>query len=597
MRTSKTNFWRKSAVGAAALALIATACGSSSTPQGAAGGSGEDSVSVAMETPNWILPISQPGKTGGENAIFGQLLYPHVFSYELGGESEFNLDSERSIAEEPEVSEDGLTYTIKLKDLQWSDGTPITSRDVEFWFNLVNANKEDWASYREGGFPDNVASFEVIDETTFSITTTEAYAPGWYVGNQLNALTPIPAHAWNKTSSDGEVGDFDKDPETAAQVFDFLISQAEDPAAYDSNELWDVVSGPWTLESYTPGGEVVLSANEDYKGADAASLSEVVFKPFTDDNAEFNVLRSGGIDYGYIPASSIDQQSVIEGNGYTVDPWSGWSITYMPLNFNNPESGPLFKQKYLRQAMQQLIDQETISEVVWKGTAVPTCGPVPQEPGTAGTTEGCAYGFDPDAAIALLEANGWAVNEGGTSTCENPGTGEGQCGEGIEAGDELSFSLTSQSGFTATSQMMAEIKSQFSKAGIQLEIREVPDSVAVTQACEPDDSECSWDMSFFGSEGSWYYPVYASGERLFATNAPVNLGRYSDPKADELINATQFSSDTAALDEYNDYLAEDLPVLWLPNPVNRISAYSSDIKGISPQDPMLTMYPQDWTRE
>src|SRR5699024_6674808 len=97
-------------------------------------------------------------------------------------------------------------------------------------------------------------------------------------------------------------------------------------------------------------------------------------------------------------------------------------------------------------------------------------------------------------------------------------------------------------------------------------------------------------------QGSWYYPVYASGERLFATDAPVNLGSYSDETADELIKDTKFSSDPEALEKYNDYLAEDLPVLWMPNPVNRVSAFSSDITGISPQDPMLYMYPQDWTR-
>ena len=597
MRTSTTGFWSRAAAGTAALVLLMTGCSSSSTPEGAAGSEESGgSVSVAMTTPNWILPISQPGKTGGENAIFGDALYPSVFSWQLAGDAEFNIDTEASLAEIPEVSEDGLTYTITLKDLQWSDGEPITARDVEFWYNLVEANKEEWASYREGGFPDNVDSFEVVDDKTFILTTTEAYAPGWYLGNQLNALTPMPAHAWNKTSDDGEVSDLDRDPETAAEVFDYLVSASEDPASYDSNPLWDTVSGAWTLESYTPGGEVVLAANENYQGADAASLSEVVFKPFTDDNSQFNVLRSGEIDYGHIPASAIDQQSVIEANGYTVEPWHGWSITYMPMNFNNPETGHLFKQKYLRQAMQQLIDQETISEVVWRGAAAPTCGPVPQEPGASGTMDGCAYGFDPEAAITLLEDNGWTVNDGGVSTCDNPGTGEGQCGEGVEAGDELRFTLTSQSGFTATSRMMAEIKSQFSRAGIELEIREVPDSVAVTQACEPGDAECDWDLSFFGSQGSWYYPVYASGERLFATDAPVNLGRYSDETADELIDATQFSSDPQALQDYNDFLAEDLPVLWMPNPVNRISAFSSDIQGISPQDPMLTMRPQDWSR-
>ena len=143
--------------------------------------------------------------------------------------------------------------------------------------------------------------------------------------------------------------------------------------------------------------------------------------------------------------------------------------------------------------------------------------------------------------------------------------------------------------------MFSEIKSQMSKVGIELTIKEVPDSVAVTPACKPSEATCSWDMSFFGSQGSWYYPAFASGERLFATGAPVNLGSYSNPEADALIEQTQFSGDDAALKAYNDLLAKDLPVLWTPNPVYQISAYRSGLQGVDPQDPMNNMYFQDWS--
>lgn len=594
MRASKNRLLAGASAALTVVALALSGCSNSSTPtEGAAGSS---SVSVAMPTPTWILPISAPGKTQGENAIFGDALYPKVFAYELGGDNDFNLDEERSLVENAKVSEDGKTYTMTLKDRTWSDGEPITARDVEFWYNLVVANKKDWASYTEGGFPDNVASFKVKDAKTFTVTTKKAYSPAWYIDNQMNALTPMPQHVWDKTSDDGEVGDGDRDPSSAKKVFSYLKKAAEDPSSYGTNDLWKTVSGPWSLASFTPSGDVKLKSNTKYAGDDKPKMDEVVFKPFTDDNAEFNVLRSGGIDYGYIPAGSLDQQSVIEANGYTVSPWNGWSITYMPLNFNNPTNGPIFKQKYVRQAMQQMIDQESISKVVWQGAATPTCGPVPQEPGTEGSSKGCAYGFDPDAAVKLLKKHGWDVKPDGVSVCANPGSGDGECGEGVTRGAKLRFTVTSQSGFAAASKMMAELKSQFAKAGIDLNIKEVPDSVAVTQQCEPGEEECSWDLSFFGSQGSWYYPVYASGERLFKTDAPVNLGSYSDKRADELVDATQFSDDPQALDDYNDYLAEDLPVLWLPNPVNRISAYKSDISGIDPQDPMLNMYPQDWAR-
>lgn len=596
----KTLVRKLSKVAAAATAVVLlAACSGGDQPSGGESGasgapSGGGSVSFATATPTWILPISAPGKTQGENALFIDLMFPSLFAYSLSADNDFNIDVPRSLAELPEVSDDSLTYTITLKDREWSDGTAYTTRDIEFWWNLVTNNTDKWASYREGGFPDNIESFEVVDEKTFTIKTKEAFNPGWFINNQLNRITPMPAHAWSKSADDEAPGETDRTPEGAVAIFDYLTAASEDLSTYATNELWQTVLGPFKLESYVPNGEVKMAANAEYTGDDKPTLEHFIMRPFTSDDAQFNVLRSGGIDYGFIPASSIAQRDAVEKMGYTVEPWYGWSITYMPFNFGNANTGHIFKQKYIRQAMQHLIDQETISKVVWNDMAAPTCGPVPQEPGAAGSTEGCAYDFDPEAAKKLLADNGWEVKPDGITTCSNPGTGAGQCGEDIEAGEQLSFDVVSQSGFTATTRMFAELKSSFAGAGIELKIREVPDSVAESQQCADGDTGCAWDLSFFGSQSSWYYPVYASGERLFQSDAPVNLGRYSDAKADELIEASMRSADPAALQEYNDYLAEDLPVLWMPNPVNRVSAWKSSIQNVGPQDPMLYIYPQDW---
>lgn len=582
---------------AVAGALSLSACSSSddgSSGSNGSGGSSADTVSMAFRTPNWILPISAPGFTQGENAIFGTALYRPLYNYDLTSDAEYAIFDAKSLGNTPEFSDDGLTMTITLKDATWSDGEAITTRDVEFWWNLVNANKDKWASYREGSFPDNISEFTVVDEKTFSFTTTQEYSPAWFVGNQLNKVSIMPQHVWDRTSLDGEVGDYDRDPAGAIEVFDFLTAQSKDLSTYATNELWKVVSGPWTIGSYVANGQVELVPNENYWGEDKPALKKVVLRPFTGDDAEFNVLRAGEIDYGYIPAANVSQVEHMEGQGYTVAPWYGWSITYMPFNFANPETGPIFAQDYVRQAMQMLVDQETISEVVWGGMAAPTCGPVPMATDDLGTTTGCAYQFDPAGAQKLLEDHGWKIVPDGASTCEKPGTGAGQCGEGVEAGDELRFKLISQSGFSATTKMMSELKSEMSKVGIVLDIQEVPDSVSVSQKCE-EGQPCNWDLSFFGSQGSWYYPVYASGERLFQTDAPVNLGLYSNAEADKLIEETQFSSDGAAIDAYNEFLAKDLPVLWMPNPVYQISAYKSDLQGIEPQDPMNLMYPEDWS--
>ncbi|MBN6051573.1 peptide ABC transporter substrate-binding protein, partial [Nonomuraea sp. RK-328] len=560
------------ACGVAAVGLGLTACSGSAGNSSQPGGSqGKDTATVAFRTPNWILPISAPGFTQGENDIFSTALYRKLYSYKLDGSSPDNIDPRRSLAEPPAVSDGGRTLTITLKDNTWSDGKPITTKDIQFWWDLVTANKDKWASYRPGGFPDNIAEFKVKDDKTFSFTTKKAYNAAWFIGNQLNRIVPLPQHAWDR-------GD-------AGKTFTELTEAAKDPKSYATNPLWKVGSGPWKLEKYVPNGEVVLAKADTYSGPDKPKLNKVVLRPFTGDDSEFNVLRAGQIDYGYIPPANLSQKTYLESKGYTVSPWYGWSITYLQLNFNNPETGALFKQPYLRQALQMLIDQPTISKVIWGDMASPTCGPVPSK------GEGCVYPFDPAKARQLLENNGWKVVPDGQTTCQDAA----KCGEGVKQGAPLAFTVTSQSGFTATSKMFAEIKSQMAKVGVQLTVKEVPDSVAVTPACKPSESKCSWDMSFFGSQGSWYYPAFASGERLFQTGAPVNLGSYSNPEADKLIEQAQFSADASALTEYNAFLAKDLPVLWMPNPVYQISAYKAGLQGVDPQDPMNLMYFQDWS--
>ncbi|MBE1491843.1 peptide ABC transporter substrate-binding protein [Plantactinospora soyae] len=597
----RSRFHRRALRGAVAIASVLAigaglaACSGDSGSKGAQGGSqGKDTVTVAFRTPNWILPISAPGFTQGENATFTTALYRHLYEYQLDGSAQYNINSARSMAEAPVVSNGGKTLTITLKDNTWSDGKPVTTKDIDFWWDLVTANKDKWASYRAGGFPDNIADWKIVDEKTFSITTTQAYNTAWFVGNQLNRIVPLPQHTWDKDSATATVGNLASTPEGAKKVFDFLTTASKDPKSYATNELWKVTSGPWKLDKYVPNGEVVLAAQPTYSGSDKPKLAKVVLRPFTSDDAEFNVLRAGEIDYGYIPPANLSQQSYLESKDYKVAPWYGWSTTYLQLNFNNPKTGVLFKQPYLRQAMQMLVDQPTINKVIWSGMAAPSCGPVPLKPGTTDAS-GCAYSFDPAKAKALLEGHGWKVTPDGKTVCQTPGAAENQCGEGIAAGTPLAFTVTSQSGFAATTKMFAEIKSQMAKLGIELTIKEVPDSVAVTPACKPTEATCSWDMSFFGSQGSWYYPVFASGERLFSTGAPVNLGSYSNPEADRLIEATQFSADESALKAYNDFLAKDLPVLWMPNPVYQISAYKSGLQGVEPQDPMNYFYFQDWS--
>jgi hypothetical protein len=93
------------------------------------------------------------------------------------------------------------------------------------------------------------------------------------------------------------------------------------------------------------------------------------------------VLRSGtSIDYGYLPAEDAAQFSALASQGYTTTQWQGWGTTYFLMNFQNPKTGPIIAQAYIRQAMQSLIDEPAYLKGPLGGFGHTDYGPVPVIP-------------------------------------------------------------------------------------------------------------------------------------------------------------------------------------------------------------------------
>ncbi|MCO5969130.1 peptide ABC transporter substrate-binding protein [Actinoallomurus soli] len=590
-------------LGVAATLLVA-GCSSGSGQGGssATGGTPQQGGSVTFAlppnaTPNWIFPLGTPGHLAGYNSAIRQNVFLPLYAYN-GSSGTVAMDEKAGAAKAPVYSNGGKTVTITLKDgLTWANGQKVTTRDVEFWFNLAKANKAQWGNYSKGDLPDNVAKFTTVNDTTFKLDLTKAYNPEWFTANQLTYVTPMPQSAWDVEDASGKVGDYDRTTDGAKKVFKYLIGEAGKLSEYASNPLWKVADGPFTVKEFTTTGQVTLAKNAKYTGDDAAHLDAVTFKPFTSAQAEFNVLRSGGVDYGYLPALAVSQQKTIENSGYQVKPWNGWAITYIPYNFNNPEMGAVFKQLYIRQAVQMSIDQATISRVIWHDQAAPGYGPVPQQPVSKYLSQdqkNNPYPYDVNKAKALLTSHGWTI-AGNIASCTKPGTGADQCGAGIKAGTQLKFSLLTESGSTETDNTMQELQSSLSKIGIALSIKSEPLNSVLDHSpeCKPNQSTCSWQLSFFGTQGSWYFPAYPSGEQIFATDGGTNLGSYSDPTADKLVKESTSSSDPQAMQQYSSYLAKQLPVIWMPNPAYQVSAIRNNLRGVV-QDPLAFMQPQRW---
>ena len=550
--------------------------------------------------PNYIFPLTS-GKyfSNANGPQFQYLMYRPL--YWFGRDGQVQLNESLSLARPPQYSADGRSVTIALNNWKWSDGLAVTTRDIQFWQNLVTANRAIWAAYSPGEYPDNVTGMTVTSPTTITFRLNQAYGSYFFTYNELSQITPLPQHVWDKESAGGSVGNYDMTPAGAKAVYKFLDTQSADVSTYATNPLWQIVDGPWKLKSLDSAGNLKMLPNAMYSGPTRARLTEFDEVPFTQDTAEFNVLRAGpstlnAVDYGYLPAVDVSQRSLVTSLGYTFEPWTGWTIHSISENFANPVSGPLFSQLYFRQAMQELIDQQTFIDRAYNGYAYPTYGPVPLRP-VSGYLDAAQrtnpYAYNPNRAVTVLRAHGWKVEPGGTSMCIAPGTGPDQCGPGVRRGAPAAFRIDFGTGLTAVSAMMAQLKTDFALAGVQITLHAAPFSTIFSEdapcvAGQP----CTWDMLL----GGWTYgpDFYPTGDELWATGASSNVNSYSDATMDRLIANTETSNDLSALYAYEDYAAMQLPVMWMPTPYYQLNAINSHLHGAVPLDPLLQIYPENW---
>ena len=410
----------------------------------------------------------------------------------------------------PTFSNGGKTVTVTLnKKFTWSNGKPVTNRDVEFWLNLLKNEKGEYLGYSPGSIPDDISSmsFPASSPYQFSITFNKAYSPLWVLYDELSEIVPIPQDTWDKTSASSPVGNYDTTAAGAKAVWKFMNSQATQEGTYTTNQIWQVVDGPWKLSGFsTVTGASTFTPNKAYTGPGKPKIAKFEELPFTSTSAEFNALRSGQVDFGYLPPEDASQASYFTSRGYTVNNWTDYGFNGMLLNFTNPTAGPLLKQLYIRQAMQSLINQPQISKDIWHGFAFPTLGPIPQTPKTSflsSTLQQNLYPYSVSHAISLLKAHGWNVVPNGTDTCAKPGTGPTQCGAGIAAGAKLSMT---QEAATGSSPFLAEVEdmtSSWRSAGISVAIQQKSQSAifATLEPCKNGGPGCTGTSRTSGSPG------------------------------------------------------------------------------------------------
>ena len=544
-------------------------------------------------TPNWIFPVVP----GASNSVFNNF----TFIWEMWRPLLWTINGT-----DPEVyppmsiataaySGGDKTVTISLKSsYKWSNGQPITANDILFFIDLVKAaikvSPADWEGYVPGHFPDNLVSTSEPDSSTLVMNLKSAVNPTYFTDDLLGQgpIVPLPSAEWAKESATGSVIPASGwTPATMAKIFGFLNAQAKSLSTYATNPLWQVVDGPYKLSSYTPAnGAFTMVPNPNYGGPHVTPMSNFQGVPFTSNVAEVNAIRAGSIDVGYVPQDSVPQLKQIQRAGYNYFGEADYGMSFANYNFKDTtgDFNNIINQLYIRQVLAHLEDEQGWITAFMYGAGAPAYGPIPAYPQSPYLPADAAtdpYPFSISTAVSILKSHGWTVTPGGTDTCSNPGTGPTNCGAGIPAGTKLAWNYIYSTSPSLIGDQATDFVSKAKQAGIEITLQSSNFNYMIANYLDPSApaNENKWAMEDFGGETD---VPYATTFGLFNTGGPVQVGDYSNPTADALINASVSGGDPSAVKNEASFLTANQPVQFQPNP-DIIWSWKTTLSATMPQ--------------
>jgi len=437
-----------------------------------------------------------------------------------------------SLAESWEVSEDGLTWTFHLREgVTFHDGTPFDSEAVRINFergmdsSRTTTNRALWNPWE---------TVEVIDEYTISISSAEPFAIA------LNAL----AHGAGLMVSPAAIAEYEDHP-----------------------EHYPVGTGPFKLESFEVGMELVLVANEEYwRGYPGAD--KLIYRYIPEASTRVAALLAGEVD---VINAVPPHEALRIGNNpdFAIIQKPGLRVYQLDMMLERE----FLKDIRVRQALNYAVSKEAIARGIFLGYAQVADSPLGYD--TYGHSQAGDFAYDPDKARELLSDAGWIDTDG----------------DGILDKDGQPFELTIGAGSGKYEQdvnVVQAVGNQLGQIGISVTIENVERS-SYTAYLQAPVSQLTWDMALYGfnpSNGSGQYQleaVYHSNADQMATPDHQNYGRYLNTEVDRLIMEAKRTVDgddrSALLATAQKIIFNDAVCLWLVVP-ELIVAHSKDVSNV-----------------
>lgn len=425
------------------------------------------------------------------------------------------------LADSYEPSEDGLTYTFKLKtDVTFHNGDPFTSADVLYTYNWIM--DEANASTRLANF-ELVEKVEAPDDTTVVVTLKEADVT-FMVNVATTFIYPEAYHS--------EVGenDFKAKP---------------------------VGTGPFEFGELNPQQRVVLNAYEDYyRGRANVDAFQVDVVP--EAAGRMSALETGKADNSIWGLNAEDTTALKESGNFTVFETRQVATNHFPLNNEHP----FLKEKEVRQALLWALDRQAFADEIFLGQAMVATSNLSPAIEAYYNPDVPQYSYDPDKARELLEGAGWT---------------EGSDGIREKDGVRAAFTLMVFQGDTQR-RPEAEVAQQWwQEIGVECTLQEGVTSEILAGLREGEYDAGLFNWVYGGTGGD------PDARGTLATGAANNFFQYSNEEVDQLLEDGIRELDQEKRVEIykriQEIIAEEVPFLFLLN-LQNVSFYANRIKGL-----------------
>lgn len=483
---------------------FAAGCGTIVVPPGIGEGPGADITSF-----NPLLVQSLYNQEAGY-LLFAQLIWIN---------RNHEIDYSRSIASSVTSPDNGKTYDVTLHSWRWSDGVPVTAKDVEYTYHLLQRLGSTSPLYGQGGMPGIIKRFTIIDPTHFQIVLTHRVNPDWFILNGLQTLQPLPEHFWGRYTVD--------------QIW----------RNQSSPWFFSVVDGPLKLQKFVVGQDAVFVPNP-YYGGGKMHFKRFVMQFMDSAGEELQDAESHDLDIVNLPFA-LWKAAKDAKDMHIVPLPPSYSWHELIPNMRNPAT-LFFRDVRVREAIADAINQKQMIGLAMHGHGDAVHGPVPPYPRTflSPSAQAGKYpvGYDPEKAIQLLHEAGYT---------------RGRDGIMRKDGKPLSFTLMIPADQTMRIEMAETIQQNLRAVGIEMKVQQVDFNQMMALSIGPPGG---WEAMLYAMT----VDAYPSGEANFKTGGFYNTNGYSSAEMDRLIDESTNEPGLGGLFAYQNYASQQQPVIFLP---------------------------------